>query len=330
VLTSGDISKLVKGTLLGKKNIPISSIGSIDNAREDQLSFLFSRKKFNNILLSKASVVLISNDFFNEVSKSDKTLIFVDDVKHALSTVIKSHFLNTKTLLKEASSFKNLRHVNFGSNCYIGENVTFGSNCRIGNNVVIENNTSIGDNVEILHNVVIHNNVSISNNVKIDSGSIIGSEGFGNFLNQGKWNHIPHIGSVQIHDNVCVGSNCCIDRGTIDDTIIHNGVIIDNLVHIAHNVVIGENSAIAAKVGIAGSSIIGKRNMIGGMVGIVNHVTTTDDVIISATSTITRDIVEPGIYTGIYPAMLHQRWKRITLLLTKLDKIAKFLNLKKI
>jgi len=106
-------------------------------------------------------------------------------------------------------------------------------------------------------------------------------------------------------------------------------VIIDNLVHIAHNVIIGENTAIAAKVGIAGSCVIGKRNMIGGMVGIVDHINTADDVIISATSTVNKDIKEPGTYTGIMPISKHSTWKRIALWILKLDKIAKFLNLKK-
>jgi len=134
---------------------------------------------------------------------------------------------------------------------------------------------------------------------------------------------------VVIDSNVNIGANCCIDRGTINDTVINQGVIVDNLVHIAHNVIIGENTAIAAKVGIAGSCNIGKRNMIGGMVGIVDHIKTADDVIISATSTVNKDIKEPGIYTGIMPIVKHSRWKRIALWITKLDKIAKFLDLKR-
>jgi len=127
-----------------------------------------------------------------------------------------------------------------------------------------------------------------------------------------------------------IGSNCTIDRGTLSDTIIENGVVMDNQIHLAHNVLIGENSAIAAKVGIAGSCNIGKRNMIGGMVGIVDHINTTDDVIISATSTVNKDIIEPGVYTGIMPISKHVTWKRIALWITKLDKIAKFLKIKKI
>jgi len=137
------------------------------------------------------------------------------------------------------------------------------------------------------------------------------------------------MGKVIIHNNVSIGSNCSIDRGTIDDTIINKGVIIDNLVHIAHNVTIGENTAIAAKVGIAGSCKIGKRNMIGGMAGIIDHIKTSDDVIISATSTIINNIEEPGLYTGIMPTTKHSSWKRIAFWIKKLDKILKEFNIKK-
>jgi len=139
---------------------------------------------------------------------------------------------------------------------------------------------------------------------------------------------MTHLGGVEIHNNVSIGSNCCIDRGTIDNTTINSGVIIDNLVHIAHNVSIGKDTAIAAKVGIAGSCNIGKRNMIGGMVGIVDHINTADDVSISATSSVIRDLKESGTYTGIMPISKHDTWKRIALWITKLDKIAQFLKLK--
>ena len=213
----------------------------------------------------------------------------------------------------------------------VGCNVQIGKNFNHGRNVVIENNVKLGNNVSIGHNVVIHKNTIIGNNVIIGSGTIIGSEGFGNVLDdKNDWHHIHHLGGVIIGDNVSIDSNCTIDKGTIDNTIIESGVIIDNLVHIAHNVFIGKNTAIAAKVGIAGSCNIGKRNMIGGMVGIVDHITTANDVIISATSTVNKDIMESGRYTGIIPISKHSSWKRIAFWITKLDKIVKKFNIKKI
>jgi len=141
---------------------------------------------------------------------------------------------------------------------------------------------------------------------------------------------MPHLGSVIIDDNCSIGANCCIDRGTIDNTVIKKYVVIDNHVHIAHNVFIGEKTAIAANTGIAGSCVIGKRNMIGGMVGMVDHIRTVDDVVISATSTVHKNLTKPGVYTGIMPISLHTSWKRIAFWISKLDKIAKILNIKKI
>ena len=235
------------------------------------------------------------------------------------------------TSLFYSSPVFNIPFSDNNSSNFENKNISYGENVSLGKNVVIENDVVIGNNVKIGHNTVIHKNCVIGDDVVIDSGTIIGSEGFGNVLdNNGKWQHIFHSGKVIIKNNVSIGANCTIDRGTIDDTIIESGVIIDNLVHIAHNVYIGENTAIAAKVGIAGSCKIGKRNMIGGMVGIVDHIVTNDDVIISATSTVNKDLKEPGTYTGIMPISKHTIWKRIALWITKLDKIAKLLNLKKI
>ena len=240
-------------------------------------------------------------------------------------------FAELTNLLKKKPTGKEFKKLAGYLNCFVAESTVIGKKVVFGCNVVIEENVSIGNMVNIGHNVVIHSGSRIGNNVNIDSGTIIGSEGFGNVLDKNKnWKHIYHHGNVVIGNNVSIGSNCSIDRGTLDNTIINNGVIIDNQVHIAHNVVIGEKTAIAANTGIAGSCIIGKRNMIGGMVGIIDHINTVDDVIISATSTVNKDIKESGTYTGIMPISCHANWKRIALWITKLDKIAKNLNLKRL
>jgi len=240
-------------------------------------------------------------------------------------------FAELTSLLKKRPIGKDFKKLAGNLNCFVSESAVIGKKVVFGCNVVIEENVSIGNMVNIGHNVVIHSGSSIGNNVNIDSGTIIGSEGFGNVLDKDmNWKHIFHHGNVVIGNNVSIGSNCTIDRGTLDNTIINKGVIIDNQVHIAHNVVIGEKTAIAANTGIAGSCNIGKRNMIGGMVGIIDHIHTVDDVVISATSTVNKDIKEPGTYTGIMPISYHATWKRIALWITKLDKIAKFLNLKRL
>jgi len=310
------IAKNLDVEFLGNPNQELIGISSLENLNNKKICLVIE-KKYICESLKNAGAVICPKDFVNQIKNENFLISENPKLTFAkLSQFFKPYLTNP------------IYHSNL--NLYLGENVSIGQNFTAGAGVVIEDNVAIGNNVTISHNVVIHHGVKIEDNVFIGSGSIIGSEGFGNVLDQeSKWSHIAHLGSVLIGSNVRLGSNCSIDRGTIEDTIINSGVIIDNSVHIAHNVIIGENTAIAAKVGIAGSCKIGKRNMIGGMVGIVDHIETVDDVIISATSTVSKDLMESGTYTGIMPISKHASWKRIAFWITKLDKILKNLKYKR-
>jgi len=317
-LKINQISSELNLDYLGNPDIEILSISSPEFPLPNTLVFLSKKKKFDSDMSN--IVFLVSKDLAPKLPKNFN-LLLSDSPK--LDFALITNILNNRH--NKLSSLGKLDD----SSVHVGKNTQISNDCLFGKNVVIEDNVKIGKNSIIFHNVVIHQGVTIGNNVIIESGTIIGSEGFGNALDQqNNWIHINHFGGVLIGDNVSIGANCCIDRGTIEDTVIDKGVIIDNMVHIAHNVRIGENSAIAAKVGIAGSCNIGKRNMIGGMAGIIDHITTSDDVVISATSTVYKNIIEPGVYTGIMPISKHTIWKRIALRITKLDKIVKLLNLK--
>jgi len=316
-MTLSEISKYIDSELRGDGN---HSIGLItDNtASRNSIIYISNSKKIPQNYRNFGAIL---TDYSTADLLSGCNLLLSHQPKWAFAKLTEI-FKNSSSLPKEANYHKNFR---------TGKNVKVGVNSSFGCNVVIEDNVKIGSDVTIGHNVVIHQNCLIGNNVVIDSGTIIGSEGFGNVkTNDNSWYHISHLGKVVIDDHVQIGSNCNIDRGTISDTIINKGVVMDNQIHIAHNVEIGENTAIAAKVAIAGSCSIGKRNMIGGMVGIVDHIKTADDVIISATSTVNKNINEPGVYTGIMPISKHITWKRIALWILKLDKIVKYLNIKKI
>jgi len=315
--SSAFLAKKFNLTLNGNPDRVINSFSSIESPKPDSLIFISNKKLIKNLNFPDSCCLLVGDDLACSLD-SDIDFLASSNIWQKYSEL--TFFFKKKESLKihNLPSFK-------------GSNVSIGVNCSFGANVVLENNVSIGNNTIIGNNVVVCENCVIKDNVFVDSGSVIGSEGFGNHRNDdGSWSHIYHLGKVVIHNKVSIGSNCCIDRGTIDDTVINEGVIIDNLVHIAHNVEIGEYTAIAAKTGIAGSCRIGKRNLIGGMVGIIDHIKTADDVIISATSTVNKDLKEPGTYTGIMPISKHAIWKRIALWITKLDKMAKFLNLKKI
>jgi len=303
----------------GDKNIVVYGFSSFNNPKPNTI-ILISKKHMIEKLKARKDIIFLVERYFRD-EYPNLNLLLTDEIKISFACLL--GFFE-----KEKYSYR-ISDLSVGK--VTAKNFKHGSNFKCGNNVSIDSNVSLGSNVTLGHNVVIGSDVKIGDNVFIDSGTVIGSEGFGNTLSKSNtWIHLSHLGGVKIGDNVSIGSNCCIDRGTIDDTIIHNGVIIDNLVHIAHNVFIDENTAIAAKVGIAGSCKIGKRNMIGGMVGIIDHIKTTDDVIISATSTVNKNIDEPGVFTGIMPITQHSSWKRIAFWITKLDKILKKLNFKKL
>ena len=320
MLKLSEIAMHTATEIIGNKNFKIDKLSDISSASSNDIVVVLDESNFNNIDFSKFGAVLTSINLSKKINNSN--LLVSTNPKLAFARLTKMFVDPSAVKLRKVSSN--------GNSYYVGENVEIDENFKVGLNVVIESSVSIGKNVELSHNVVILHGTKIGDNVKIDSGTVIGSEGFGNFYSKEKnsWEHINHLGNVNISNNVMIGSNCSIDRGTLKDTIIESGVIIDNQVHIAHNCFIGENTAIAANTAIAGSCFIGKRNLIGGLVGIVDHITTTDDVVISATSTVFKNINDPGIYTGIMPISKHSSWKRIAFWVTKLDKIVKKFNIK--
>ena len=312
--------------IYGDTDYEVFSLSSIDNPEKQTIIYVSDIRLINKENIEKYGAVLIKNKYKDSLINGMNFLL-VDDIASSLSII--SKLLHNESTIPICNNKKKFEGVIFSEDVKIGINVKIGKGCRIGSNVVIEDNVTIGENTYLEHNVVIKHNSLIGDNCGVGPGTIIGSEGFGNLKDKSNiWHHIKHSGNVILKDNITIGANCTIDRATFDSTIIDHGVIIDNQVHIAHNVFIGENTAIAAKVGIAGSCVIGKRNMLGGMVGIIDHVNTVDDVIVSATSTVYKDIKEPGLYTGILPISKHVVCKRIALWITKLDKIAKLLDIK--
>jgi len=187
----------------------------------------------------------------------------------------------------------------------IGPNVFIGPNCKIGQNSVVHANASLVMNVEIGKNSIVHFN------------SVLGSDGFGYAPDKSGYIKIEQLGKLIIGDNVEIGAGCTIDRGAIEDTEIHSGVKLDNLVHIAHNVILGENSAIAASCAIAGSTVIGKNFQMGGLSGILGHLEIADNVLIGAHTLITKSIKKSGNYVGIMPAQEHKDWAKSSVFIKK-------------
>ena len=192
-----------------------------------------------------------------------------------------------------------------GENVSIGANVVIGPNCSIGNNVIIKSNCSIVQDVQISESTIIHN------------GSVLGSDGFGYAPTKNGYTKIEQIGGLIIGSNVEIGACCSIDRGAISDTEIHDGVKLDNQIQIAHNVIIGKNSAIAASSAIAGSTVIGKNFRMGGMSGVIGHIKICDNVTVGAHTLITKDIKEPGNYVGTMPTQDKNSWAKSSIFIKK-------------
>tara|TARA_B110000261_G_C13041603_1_gene340551 strand:+ start:384 stop:1388 length:1005 start_codon:yes stop_codon:yes gene_type:complete len=327
-LTLKEIAILIDATVLGDSSKEILGINTLTDANSNHISFAVS-KKYKEILINSTAGAVIIDERLKDYCSTN--MLLVKNVNLAYSILShKFKYLQNFNHLQSGSEVVNLfSNAYISPSCVIGKNVVIGENSSIGSNCVIEDNVNIGKNSWIEPNVTIQKGSQIGKNCVISPGAVIGSEGFGNARDENnEWHAIGHLGNVIIGDDVSIGANTTIDRGSIGNTEIHRGVKIDNLVHIAHNVIIGEDTAIAASTGIAGTTIIGKRCMIGGMVGIVGHLKITDDVIVNATSTVNRNITKPGVYTGFVPLMLHSEWKKVGVWLIKLDKITTLLKIK--
>ena len=323
--TLGEIANIIDAELAGNANIEIIGVAPLSSAKHNQLSYINNNRYLDDLANTNAGAVIISKD----VAKKCKTNALIVDNVYLAFAAVTNKFSNKTSYSSGIHHSVVTNNSTIAAGCNIEKNVTIGNDCNIGPNSFIGNNVVIGNNVHIGPNVCILHRCIIGDNVEISSGSVIGSEGFGNARDDNnKWHTITHLGAVVIGDNVSIGANTTIDRGTIENTEIHSGVRIDNLVHIAHNVIIGQDCAIAGCTGIAGSTTLGKRCLIGGGVGILGHLEICDDAIINATTTVYKSITSPKTYTGIMPIMAHKQWQNVGLWLIKLDKIANYLNIK--
>lgn len=338
-----EIAELCNGVLEGAKDREISGVGKIESAKKDEITFISNPLYEKYFKTTKAGAIIISNDFVVKFPRDDISILRVADPYLSFLKLLEKFDKPEDTKLEGISPNSFIEpDSESGKNIYLGNYSSVGKNSKVGNGTRIYPNCSIGDKVVIGDNCVIYPNVVIysecviGNNVILHSGSIIGSDGFG-FAKQedGSYTKIPQTGNVVIEDNVEIGSNTTIDRATIGETRICKGVKLDNQIQIAHNVIIGEDTVIAAQVGIAGSTKIGKRCMIGGQSGIVGHLTICDDVIIGAAVGVSKSIDKPGIYTG-YRARPHREDMKMEISIRNLNKTAeklkeleeKFLNKK--
>jgi len=298
-----EISELIGGKILGNEEILINNLAKIEEAEPGDLTFLYLKAYEKYFPLTKASAILVKPDF--KRTRNDVSYIEVDNPNKAFSKLLSHYFKPEFPLIGIDPSASIHTSVLIGENTAFGKNVVISSGCKIGSNVKIFHNTvlledvEIGDDSLIFQNVSIREKCRIGKRVIIHPGTVIGSDGFGYDIDeQGISHKIPQIGIVIIEDDVEIGSNVSIDRASLGATVIKKGVKIDNLVQVAHNVVVGENSIIAGQAGIAGSSRIGKNCFILGQVGISGHIEIADNVILHPQSGTGKSITKPGNYFG--------------------------------
>jgi UDP-3-O-[3-hydroxymyristoyl] glucosamine N-acyltransferase len=332
-LTALEIEKIVSGEFFGNKNVTLTGVNSLLNAKKNDISFFGNMKYFNDALKTEAGVILVGYDI-DTAKFVNKNIIKVKNPQYAYSIILSIIESEKKKINNEIHKSSYIfKDVKLGANLYIGQNVVIekmseiGDNTKIFPNVFIGNDVKIGNDCLIYPNVVIRENTFIGNRVIIHSGVIIGSDGFG-FIDIGSKIHkIPQIGNVIIGNDVEIGANTTIDRATVNSTKIGDNTKIDNLVQIAHNVQIGRNCMIVAQVGIAGSTIIGDNVVIGGQTGLAGHLKIGNSVIISSQSGISRN-VKDGEKIGGNPISSIKKSIKIRALIRKLPEI--YLDLKKI
>ena len=302
--TLGYIADLTNSKIVGNKDFIVDNLSTLENASNTSITFL-ANTKYKKHLKNSKSLAIITNQ---ENLEEDHRNYIVNENPYETYAHVSKLFKSRNIELENKSIHPSAVISNdaiLGKNVSIGANVVIGPNCSIGNNVIIKSNCSIVQDVKISESTIIHN------------GSVLGSDGFGYAPTKNGYVKIEQIGGLIIGSNVEIGACCSIDRGAISDTEIHDGVKLDNQIQIAHNVIIGKNSAIAASCAIAGSTVIGKNFRMGGLSGVIGHLKICDDVTVGAHTLITKDIKEPGNYVGIMPAQDKKSWAKSSVFIKK-------------
>ncbi|MFD2179254.1 UDP-3-O-(3-hydroxymyristoyl)glucosamine N-acyltransferase [Veronia pacifica] len=328
-ITLADLAEKLNAELHGDGSVTISAIAGMDKAGDGDITFLSNSKYREHLEHCQASAVMVKEA----------------DLAHCRSNalVVSDPYLAYALTAQILDSTPRCA-VDIAPSAYIAPDVQLGGGVSVGHNAVVESGVVLGDNVEIgagcfvgknakigagsrlWANVTIYHSVQLGEQCLIQSGAVIGSDGFGYANNKGKWIKIPQVGSVIIGDRVEIGACTTIDRGAIDDTVIADGVIIDNQCQIAHNVSIGENTAIAGATVMAGSLKVGKHCYIGGASVFQGHMEVTDGVTVTGMSMVMKPISEPGVYSSGIPAQSNREWRKMAARVMKIDEMHKRLR----
>ncbi|MCO6523492.1 MAG: UDP-3-O-(3-hydroxymyristoyl)glucosamine N-acyltransferase [Candidatus Schmidhempelia sp.] len=324
-----DLAKHLDATLYGDKDLIITSLASMKNAKAGQITFLADQKYQQQLFSCQASAIVLTQEsqphwtgaalvVKNPYLAYAKLAQLLDTTPNPAKNIAPSAVI--------ADDVKLGNHVAIGANAVIESGVCLGDNVMIGAGCFIGKNTVIGTGTKLWANVSVYHNITIGENCLIQSGSVIGADGFGYANDRGNWIKIPQLGAVKIGHNVEIGACTTIDRGALDDTIIGDGVIIDNQCQIAHNDIIGDHTAVAGGVIMAGSLKIGRHCMIGGASVINGHMEICDNVTVTGMGMVMRPITEPGVYSSGIPLQTNKVWRKTASLVLHIDEMNKRLK----
>lgn len=327
------IAGILNGTIEGDSDVKVNNFSKIEEGKPGTLTFLANLKYSSYIYETNATIALVNNDFVAEKPLPETlTLIRVPNAYMALATLMDmvnqlktaKQGIEQMSFISESAKFDK-DNVYIGAFSYIGNNVQLGKNVSIYPQAFLGDNVIVGDNTIIYSGVKIYNECIIGKNCIVHAGAVIGADGFGFAPDGDKYKKIPQLGNVIIEDDVEIGANTTIDRAVMESTIIRSGAKLDNLIQVAHNVEIGENTGIAAQAGISGSTKIGKNCMLGGQVGLGGHIKIGDRVNLGAQSGVIGNIEDGKSLIGSPPIEV-KSFFRSSLIFSKLPDIYRTLN----
>lgn len=322
----GELAAQFGCELIGEPSIEVHRVATLSNAGPGALSFLANKSYREQLKKTTAAVVVLHPDDTDAcpvaaLVHDQPYLVYarIAALLHPPAPIIPG--IHATAVVSPKAKVSPLAQVSphatiegkviIDEHVFIGPGVFVGPRCRIGEHTRVYANATLVEDVITGERCIVH------------PGAVLGSDGFGNAESNEGWVKVPQVGRVRIGNDVEIGANTTIDRGSIDDTVIGDGVRLDNLIQIAHNVKVGEHTAMAAFVGISGSTTIGKRCMLAGRVGVVGHVSICDDVVVGGAAVVSKDITEPGFYSGSFMAEKDRDWKRQAARLRRLDSLVK-------
>nr|VFJ68391.1 MAG: UDP-3-O-[3-hydroxymyristoyl] glucosamine N-acyltransferase [Candidatus Kentron sp. FW] len=325
-ISLGELADILKAELHGDRDCRIERVATLQSASPGSISFLANHRYRSHLAKTRASAVILSPAdqpecpvfslaLENPYLGYAKVASLLNSVPVLPSGIHPTAWVSTKATIHETAWV--------GAQAVIEDGVSIGVNTYIGAGCVVSSQTIVGDYSQLVANVALCRNTVIGKRVLIHPGVVIGGDGFGIANNNGIWVKIPQLGSVRVGDDVEIGANTTIDRGALEDTVIEDGVKIDNQVQVGHNVYIGAHTAIAGCVAIAGSVRIGKRCVVGGATAIAGHLNIADDVYLTGASQVAKSIPKSGIYSSWIPIQESLVWRKNVVRLNQLDEMAR-------